>query len=83
MNIFTSFYYVVKKKIVIGKTANIDWEEPESQQEYGKLDNEEFVKYLHDSLDLFLEKVKNNYDIQDVQTEFIVNLCVPNEEEEE
>ena len=27
--------------------------------------------------------IKNNYDIQDVQTEFIVNLCVPDEEEEE
>ena len=59
------------------------YEFPIGEQDYGKLDDDEFVKYLHDSLDTFLQNIKNNYDIQDVQTEFIVNLCVPDEEEEE
>ena len=80
MNIFTSFYYVIKTKIGIGEKK---YEFPICEQDYGKLDDDEVVKYLHDSLDTFLQNIKNNYDIQDVQTEFIVNLCVPDEEEEE
>ena len=79
MNIFTSFYYVIKSKVRGFK--NIEF--PICEQEYGKLNDDEFVKYLHDSLDTFLNNIQNNYDIQDVQTEFIVNLCVPNQEEEE
>ena len=79
MNIFTSFYYVIKSRVG-GKKK---YEFPICEQDYGKLDDEDFVKYLHDSLDTFLNNIKNNYDIQDVQTEFIINLCVPNEEEEE
>jgi hypothetical protein len=79
MNIFTSFYYVIKSKM----GGKVEYEVPVSEQDYGKLDDEEFVKYLHETLDNFLHNIKNNYEFQDVQTEFIVNLCVPNEEEEE
>ena len=46
MNIFTSFYYVIKTKIGIGEKK---YEFPICEQDYGKLDDDEFVKYLHDS----------------------------------
>ena len=52
MNIFTSFYYVIKSKVRGFK--NIEF--PICEQDYGKLDDDEFVKYLHDSLDTFLNK---------------------------
>ena len=79
MKIFSSFYYVIKSRM--GGFSK--FEVPICEQSYGKIDDEEHIKYLHDSLDIFLQEVKNAYDIQDVQTEFLVNLCVPNEEEEE
>lgn len=74
MKIFSSFYYVFK---------NRNKEVPVSVHDYGKIDDEDFIKQLHNSLDAFIHQVKNAYDIQDVQTEFLVNLCVPHEEEEE
>ena len=72
MNIFSSFYFILmnnKKELPISDTV------------VGKLNDKSFIKELHKSLDTFLEQVKIGYDSQDVQTEFIVNLCVGDEEE--
>jgi len=74
MKVFSSLYFVIKQ----GRK-----EIPVSSFNYGKLDDKEYIKSLHESLDSFLEQVKKSFDIQDVQTEFIVNLCAPNYMEEE
>jgi len=70
MNVFTSYYYVIKN----GKK-----EKQVSNYDYGKLTNKEFVKELHESLDTFLQEILKNKELQDLQTEFIVNLCVPSD----
>ena len=74
MNVFNSYYYV--SIIDNNEKQNSIWD-------IGKLDNPEYIKHLHEALDNFLQNIKDNYDLQDLQTEFIINLCVPKKEEED